>query len=561
MIDMPKRLLVIGAVAAGTKTAAKARREHPDWDITVLERGHDISYAGCGLPYFIGGIIRERKELVVRTPDYFKSAFEINVLTGHEATRIDTASKAVTAKNLESGQEKVFPYDTLVLAMGASPVVPPVPGINLPGVHTVRRVTDAEGIVRELAGQTGTSTLKAVVVGGGMIGLEVAENLAARGLSVSVVELTEQVLPGFDPEMAALVKDALEQSGVQVFCGEKVAAFEANAEGRLARAVTSMRSLDCDLAVWATGVRPNSGLAKAAGIEIGPTGAIAVDNNMRTSAQDVFAVGDCAENRNLLTGKPAWYPMGSTANKMGRIAALNLEQGAEEGPALTGVLGTTVLKVFSVNAAKTGLSEKAARDEGFDAVTVLVPANDRAHYYPGYKTIVTKLVVDTATHRVLGAQIVGEGVVDKPIDVIATAISLGGTVDDLAGLDLAYAPPFSMAMSSTTVAANVALNKLTGKVAGIGPNDLHSMLGSVDLQVIDVRTPAEVVLGRISGSVHIPLSELAERIEEVDKSKQQVLVCRVGLRAYLASNILKAAGFQRVFILDGGMTTWPYGVE
>ena len=558
--SMPKRLVVIGAVAAGTKAAAKARREHPDWEITVLERDYDISYAGCGLPYFIGGIIREREELVVRTPEYFRSAFGIDVLTGHEATSIDTSSKKVLAKDISSGEEKEFPYDTLVIATGASPLVPPVPGINLPGVHTVRRVTDAERIVGVLDAKS-PKAQRAVVVGGGMIGLEVAENLRARGLDVSVIELTGQVLPGFDPEMAALVQAALENGGVQVLCGERVTAFEAGPQGGLAKAVTSSGSLDCDLAVWATGVRPNAGLARAAGIEIGPTGAIKVDCNMRTSVQDVFAVGDCAENRNLLTGKPAWYPMGSTANKMGRIAALNLEEGTCEGPALAGVLGTTVLKVFSVNAAKTGLSEKAAREEGFHVVTVLVPANDRAHYYPGYKMIVTKLVVDAATHRVLGGQIVGEGVVDKPIDVIATAISLGGTVEDLASLDLAYAPPFSMAMSSTTVAANVALNKLTGKVTGVGPAYMHAMLGEPGIQVVDVRTGDEVEMGRIPGSLHIPLSELPQRIEELDRSKQQVLVCRVGLRAYLASNILRDSGFEKVSILDGGMITWHYGIS
>jgi len=558
---MSKRLLVIGAVAAGTKAAAKARREHPDWDITVLEKGSDISYAGCGLPYFIGGVIRERRQLVVRTPEHFLKEFGIKILTGHEATSIDVKSKSVVAKDLTTGEDKSFPYDTLIIATGATPVVPPVPGIDLPGVHTVRSITDAEQIAGALAGRAGKIAERAVVVGGGMIGLEVAENLKARGLEVAVVELTSQVLPGFDPEMAALVEEALRANGVDVYTGEKVTSFAAGPDGRLSKAVTSSREIPCDLAIWATGVKPNTALAKAAGIELGPTGAIKVDDNMRTSVPDVFAVGDCAENKNLLTGRAAWYPMGSTANKMGRIAAMNLEEDGDEAPFLPGVLGTAVLKVFSTSAAKTGLSEKAARDEGFDVVTVLVPASDRAHYYPGYKTIVTKLVVDAPTHRVLGAQVVGEGVVDKPIDIIATAISLGGTVDDLAVLDLAYAPPFSMAMSSTIVAANVALNKLTGKMSGISPEALKERLGDPDLQIVDVRTDAEVATGMIPGSVHIPLSQLAQRIEELDRRKTQVLVCRVGLRAYLAANILRAAGFEKAAILDGGMVMWRHGVQ
>jgi NADPH-dependent 2,4-dienoyl-CoA reductase/sulfur reductase-like enzyme/rhodanese-related sulfurtransferase len=558
---MSKKLVVIGAVAAGTKAAAKARREHPDWDITVLEKGNDISYAGCGLPYFIGGVIPERRQLVVRTPEHFLREFGIKVLTGHEATSINVESKTVTARDLSTGEAKSFPYDTLIIATGATPVIPPVPGIELPGVHTVRSIADAEAITGALGGEAGKAAERAVVVGGGMIGLEVAENLKARGLHVSVVELTSQVLPGFDPEMAALVEAALRANGVEVYTGEKVTSFEVGPSGRVAKAVTSSREIPCDLAIWATGVKPNTALARNAGIELGPTGAIKVDDNMRTSVDSVFAVGDCAENKNLLTGKAAWYPMGSTANKMGRIAAMNLDGEVDEAPILPGVLGTSVLKVFSVSAAKTGLSEKAARDEGFDVVTVLVPASDRAHYYPGYKTIVAKLVVDAPTHRVLGAQVVGEGVVDKPIDIIATAISLGGTVDDLSVLDLAYAPPFSMAMSSTIVAANVALNKLEGKVSGISPEDLRERLGDPDLQIVDVRSDAEVAAGKIPGSIHIPLSRLAERLEELDRSKTQVLVCRVGLRAYLAANTLRAAGFEKAAILDGGMLMWRDEVQ
>lgn len=557
---MRQKLVVIGAVAAGTKAAAKARREHPDWDIVVLEQGDDISYAGCGLPYFIGDVIKERSELVVRTPQAFKEAFGINVLTKHEALDIDVEAKKVVARDLVSGEIKEFPYDKLVIATGASPVVPPVPGIDLEGVYTVRKVSDAERI-REVLGEG-----PAVVVGGGMIGLEVAENLKIRGVDVTVVELMDQILPGFDFEMASLVRKHMEANGVTIYTGEKVQSFQKGPSGRVEKAITDKRQLDCKLAIWATGVRPNTEIAKRAGIELGPTGAIKVNEFMETNVKDVFAVGDCAENVNLITGKPAWYPMGSTANKMGRIAALNLDRAEKDSDfpreyGLKGVLGTTILKVFQMNAAKTGLSEEAAKREGFDVVTAIVPASDRAHYYPGYKTVVTKLIASKDSGRILGAQVVGEGVVDKPIDTLATAITLGATVFDLATLDLAYAPPFSMALNSTIVAANVLMNKMTGRVKGIDPRTLHQRLGNQDIQVVDVRTEPEVMLGMIKGALHIPLDQLDERFGELDKDKQQVLVCKAGLRAYLAWNILRKHGFENVSILDGGMTAWPYELE
>lgn len=561
---MGKKLVVIGGVAAGTKAAAKARREHPDWEITVLEKDTDISYAGCGLPYFVGDVIKSRQELVVRTPEYFKSVFDIDVLTGHEAVRIDTVNKIVSALELSTGRMKELPYDKLIIATGALPVLPPVPGIRLPGVFAVRNVRDAEKIRSALAeGEPGPQ--RAVVVGGGMIGVEMAENLRARGLSVAVIELADQILPGFDLEIAMMVQRHMEKHGVQVYTGERVLSLEAGESGRVSAAVTTKRTLPCEIVVWATGVKPNTSLAKEAGIELGPTGAIKVDRYMQTSAKDVFAVGDCAESVNLITGKPAWYPMGSTANKMGRIAALNLEpeNGDERGAlrSFPGVLGTTILKVFDVAVAKTGLSEAGARAEGFDPVTALVPANDRAHYYPGHRRIITKLIADRTTRRVLGAQIVGEGVVDKPIDTIATAITFGARVEDLQNLDLAYAPPFSMALSSTIVAANVLMNKIEGRFEGIDPIGLKQRLGSPDIQIVDVRTEAETLMGMIPGAIHIPLDQLRERANELDRAREQVLVCQVGLRAYLASIILKAAGFERVKVLDGGMTAWVFDVQ
>ena len=556
---MATKLVVIGAVASGTKAAAKAKREHPDWEVTVLEKGKDISYAGCGLPYYIGNVITERKEVVVKTPPELKAWLGIDVLPEHEALKVDTAAKTVTVLDKKTGETKLFPYDKLIFATGAVPFVPPVPGIDLPQVYTVREVVDADAIRERL--DKGL-VHQAVVVGGGFIGLEVAENLVQRGVKTTLVELLDQVLPGFDAELAILVQRHLEEHGLTVITGDKITSFVADESGNLKAAVTPTQEIPCDLAVWATGVRPNTKLAVEAGVELGPTKAIKVNEHMETNIPDVYAVGDCAENVQLVTGKPAWMPMGSTANKMGRVAALNLN-GADQKDALRGVLGTTVVKLFDMKAGKTGLSEFLARKEGFDVETVIIAAHDHAHYYPGNHLILVKLIADKATHRVLGGQVVGEGVIDKPVDVLATAITLGAKVEDLAKLDLAYAPPFSTAMPPVVTAANVLLDKLAGAFVGIKAPELKARLdaGDPDLVVVDVRKDEEVFLGKIPGAKHIVLDELDARAGEIDRSKEVVLVCKVGLRGYLAAIKLKARGFERVTVLEGGMTAWPYATE
>jgi NADPH-dependent 2,4-dienoyl-CoA reductase/sulfur reductase-like enzyme len=366
---MSKKLVVIGGVAAGMKTAAKAKRENPDWSVTVLEKGKDVSYAGCGLPYYIGEVIKKREEVVVKTPEQLKAWLGIDVLIQHEALKVDTTAKEVTVKDNTSGKIKVFAYDKLVFATGAVPFIPPVPGIDLPQVYTVREVVDADAIRAQL---DKGNVREAVVVGGGFIGLEVAENLVLRGVKTTLVELLDQVLPGFDYEMAILVQKHLEENGLRVITGDKITSFVADEKGNLRAAVTPTQEIPCDLAVWATGVQPNTRLAQEAGVELGPTRAIKVNENMETNIPDVYAVGDCAENIHLVTGKPAWIPMGSTANKMGRVAALNLDGREGEGDFLRGVLGTTVVKLFDIKAGKTGLSELAAKKEGFDIETVLL---------------------------------------------------------------------------------------------------------------------------------------------------------------------------------------------
>ncbi|KYO64130.1 FAD-dependent oxidoreductase [Thermovenabulum gondwanense] len=552
---MKKKVLIIGGVAAGTKTAAKAVREYPDVEVKVITEEEYVSYAGCGLPYYIGNVIKEKSHLTVMNPEKFKER-KVEILLKHKAERIIPSEKRVIVKDLATGETKDFFYDKLVIATGAKPIVPPIPGADLKNVFKLRSIDDAVGI-REQVEKHGVK--KATVVGGGFIGLEVAENLTQQGVKVTLVELLDQILPNFDREIALLAQSYLEKKGITIFTGEKAVAIEGT-DGKVTALVTDKRKIDTELVLLSIGVLPNTELAKEAGIELGVKGAIKVNEHMETNIPDIFAVGDCAENINLITNSPAWYPMGSTSNKMGRVAALNLFPKGEKD-SLKGVLGTTVVKLFEMNAARTGLSERDAKALGYDYITVLVPANDRAHYYPGHKTIVTKLIVDKKTHRVLGGQVIGEGVVDKPIDILATLITLKGTVEDLAKIDLAYAPPFSMALSSTIVAANVAVNKLTGRVEGISPISLKEKLGSPDLQIIDVRTEAEFLTGAIPGAKNIPLNELEKRAGEINRDKETILICKVGLRAYLAYRTLKHLGFENIKILDGGVTAWPFELE
>jgi len=545
------RLLVLGGVAAGTKAAARARREYPDAEITILTQDEYVAYAGCGLPYFVGGDIKEAKELIVRTPDEFKHENGIEVLTRHQAIAIDPAAHQVRARDLTNGEERDYPYDKLIVATGALPILPQIDGVNLKRVSTVRGLTDA----KKIRALIDTGKLKsAVVIGGGFIGLEMAENLAHQGLTVSVVELRDAILPGFDPEIAALAKNHLIEHGVHVYTGEAVTRILGNAVGEAIGVETNApRTVDADLVILSAGIRPNTAIAAAAGITTDPRGLIMVDEYFQTNLPDIFAVGDCASVRNRLTGGDTYSPMGSTANKTGRLVVANLFGPKEAFP---GVQGTTIVRIFDLNAARTGLSTEEAAAAGFDIETVLVPTPDRAHYYPGNKIIITKLIADRATHKILGAQVVGEGVVDKPIDTLAMGIALGLTAEQLSGMDLAYTPPFASALSSSIVAANVLLNKLSGKLRGVSPVNVNPEDPAV--QLVDVRTEPEYLIAAISGAMNIPLAELHERMGELDKAKPTVIVCKVGRRAYSGALLLQRHGFTDVSILDGGMTAWPY---
>jgi NADPH-dependent 2,4-dienoyl-CoA reductase/sulfur reductase-like enzyme/rhodanese-related sulfurtransferase len=554
-----QKLVVIGAVAAGTKAASKAKRENPDLDVKIFTKEEHISYAGCGLPYYIGGVIKEKSELVVRTPEIFKREQDIDIFTKHEVTKIDVNSKKVFVTNLDTQEQLTYDYDKLVMATGASPIKPPLDNINLKNIFTLRSVSDAFTI-RDLV--DADKVQKAVVVGGGFIGLEVAENLKHRGVDVTLIELAPHVLPPFDEEIALLAQAHMSDKGVNIITGEKVLGFEGK-DGTISKVKSTAGDFEADIVVLSIGVRPNVKFAVEAGIELGATGAIKVDKYMQTNIKDVFAVGDCAENVNLVTGLAAWYPMGSTSNKTGRIAGHNVVND-QNMDSLEGVLGTTVVKLFDMNAAKTGLSERDARKAGMNIETILVPATDKAHYYPGNKAIITKLIVETSTHKILGAQIIGNGVVDKPIDIIATAMTLNAKLEDLTKLDLAYAPPFSMAMGSTIMAANVMLNKLNGKIDTITAIELQEKLKNNLVNVVDVREEEEHFISAIPGSINIPLNALKRKSGELelDKSKESiVLVCKVGKRAFLGYLDLKQLGFENIKVLEGGINAYPYEVE
>ncbi len=544
------RLVILGGVAAGTKAAARARREYPEAEVTILTQDEYVAYAGCGMPYYVGGIIHDAGELIVRTPEEFKHENRIEALTRHQATAIDPDAHTVTARDLTLGVERTFPYDKLIIATGAVPVLPAIDGIHLKRVSTVRGLTDAKKI-RALV-DTG-KLRQAIVVGGGFIGLEMAENLAVRGLHVSVVEMRDAILPGFDADIALLAQQHLTEHGVPVYTGETVTRILGNVAGEAVGVETNARTLEADLVILSAGIAPNTAVAAAAGVRTNARGMIVVDEYLRTNIPDIFAVGDCATVRNRQTQEDTYSPMGSTANKTGRLVVANLFEPRE---AFAGVLGTTIVRLFELNAARTGLSTDDARAAGYDVETVLVPTPDRAHYYPGNKPIITRLIADRATHRLLGAQVIGTGVVDKPIDTLAVGIALGMTVEQLSGMDLAYTPPFASALSSSIVAANVLLNKLADKLRGVTALALRA--DDTDPQILDVRTEPEYLIAAIPGAVNIPLGELPERVDELDPRKPTVVVCKVGRRAYTAALLLQRRGFADVKILDGGMTAWPY---
>jgi NADPH-dependent 2,4-dienoyl-CoA reductase/sulfur reductase-like enzyme/rhodanese-related sulfurtransferase len=554
---MSLKVIVIGGVAAGPKAAAKIMRLDPQVEVTILEKGKFISYAGCGLPYYVSGLVKEQKDLmstpigVIRDPAFFQKVKNVKVLAETEALEIDRTRKRIRVRRNGESSDTWLDYDKLLVATGAKPVIPPVPQVNLENIFTLHDLPDAEGIKTLLAQ---AKPREVVMVGGGLIGVEAVEALVQCGCRVTMVEMMPHILRMLDWEIARLVERHMESKGVKVLTRTQVIGFEG--DGRVSAVLTSHGRLPADLVVLGIGVRPNVELARSAGLEIGPTGGIKVDGTMRTSDPEIFAAGDCVECTDIVSGKPCYAPMGSTANKQGRVAAINICGGEDR---FHGVLGSAVCRVFDFCVARTGLTDSAARQHGYEITTVLVPDADRPHYMPTAKLVIIKLVVDSRTRRLLGAQAVGPGDGDKRMDVAAMAITAGMTVDQLSKVDLCYAPPYSPALDNIITAANVARNKLDGQMAGITPMEVKTRLDAKEsFLLLDVRSPAEHQQEHLAGSTLIPLGALRSRLAELPKDQDIVAFCKVSLRGYEAAKILKGAGFSKVEVMDGGMAVWPY---
>jgi NADPH-dependent 2,4-dienoyl-CoA reductase/sulfur reductase-like enzyme/rhodanese-related sulfurtransferase len=537
----PKRILIVGGVAAGASAAARARRLSETAEITIIERGPDVSFANCGLPYFIGGEIKQRDALAVQTPQTLKAMLAIDVRTSTEAVAIDSAGKRVQVRSLASGMEEWFPYDKLVLAPGALPLRPPLPGIDDPRIFTLRSLQDMDRIKAAAAGAQ-----RVAVIGAGFIGLEMAEQFVHLGKQVTLIELLDQILPPLDRPMTLLMEDELRRHNIELILGDGIESF--SGEPAVTCRLKSGREVSADLVVLSIGVRPDTALARAAGLELGPRGHIRVNDFMQTSDPDIYAAGDAIEVKDFVTGDPMAVPLGGPANRQGRLAADHIFRPDKARP-YTGALGTAIVRAFDVAAGLTGWSEKRLRAANRPYHTITVNDNQHASYYPGAKPMLLKLLWEPETGRVLGAQATGFLGVDKRLDVVATAIMGGLTIDDLAQLELAYAPPFGSAKDIVNLAGFTACNARDGLVTPIDvvPDDPA-------VQVVDTR-PAPLVqahpLTQVR-SVNIPLTALRQRLGELDRNRPVVTVCAFGKTAYFAARILAQNGFQ-VSTLTGGI--------
>ena len=552
-----KRILIIGGGAVGPKVASRARRLAPTADIKMVEAGKLVSYGACGMPYYVSGDIKTADELLVRTPEYFRKHLDVDVLLETRAVSVDRGGRTVLCRD-SGGREFPLPYDTLVLATGASPFVPPLEGRDLSGVFKLKDIPDMLAIADYVKKE---EPRKAAIIGAGLIGLEMAEAFRAKGMAVTVVEMLDWPLPALlDEEMASILSRHLDDQGVRLLLSQKAQRFEGTQGGRVRRLVTAAEEVDCDIALLSIGVRPETSLAAQAGLALGPTRAIAVNERLQTSDPAIYSGGDCVECRHLVTGKPVFVPLGSTANKHGRVIGTNVAGGNDT---FAGVAGTAVAKVFDVAVGRTGLSEREALQAGFNVVSSIVSPTAIAHYYPGAKRVTLKLVADAANGRVLGAQCAGQGEVAKRIDVIATAVSARMDVKALADMDLAYAPPFSPAMDAIHNAANVIRNKMAGIAKGISPLELKKKMNDPDLIILDVRTDREWKLSRIDhpNVRHVPMAKLLEMDGGFCEGKEVVTLCHSSVRAYQAQKLLERKGCKNVKFLDGSLSAWPYELK
>jgi NADPH-dependent 2,4-dienoyl-CoA reductase/sulfur reductase-like enzyme/rhodanese-related sulfurtransferase len=549
---MARRVLIVGGVAGGMSAAARLRRLDEFADIVVFERGPHVSFANCGLPYHLGGEIADKGKLLVQTPDRLAAAFRLDVRPRHEVVAVRPDRREVEVRDLATGRAFAERYDALILATGAAAVVPAIPGVERPGHFPLRTIPDLDRIDGWL---TRTAAKTALILGGGFIGLETAEQLHRRGLAVTVVEHGAQVLKPFDPEMAAHVHRELRKHGVALRLGQPVVRFEPPRPGEAAAASVAVLAdgsrLPGDVVIVGVGVRPEAKLAADAGLKIGPTGGVAVDAAMRTSDPHVWAVGDAVEVVHGVTGTPALIPLGGPANRQGRVAADAI---CGRPTRYDSTIGTAIVRVFDLTAAVTGANESLLAKAGIAYQAVHLHPNSHAGYYPGARPIALKVLFSPADGRVLGAQAVGEDGADKRIDVIATAIKGGMTVHDLADLELCYAPPFGSAKDAVNLAGMAAQNVLAGDVAVAQWHEVPALVAAGAV-VLDVREPKERDGGVIPGSVGIPLGELRERMQELPKGRLILAHCASGQRSYTACRVLAQHGFA-CRNLTGSFKTW-----
>ena len=541
-MSVAPRILIVGGVAGGASAAARARRLSESASIVVFERGPYVSFANCGLPYHIGGVIADRSRLLLQTPASLKSRFEIDVRVHTEVVSIDPASQAVVARNLKTGEETRECYDALILSPGAEAIRPSVPGADLPGIFTLRNMGDMDAILRAASKQ---SAHRVMIVGAGYIGLELAEQFRHRGMEVALVERLPHVLGVADTEMTFPLHEELRRQQVDLRLGRAVAAFEPEGDGLVAILDDGDR-IRCDLAVLSVGVKPEIRLAREAGLTIGSAGGILVDDQMRTSHPNIYAVGDAVEIREFVSGDRAMIPLAGPANRQGRIAA---EVILGRDSRYKSTQGTAICKVFDLSFAMTGLSETVLQRKGLSYQRIYIHPADHATYYPGAHPITLKLLFDPKDGRILGAQAVGVTGVDKRIDVIAVAQRAGLTVFDLEDLELCYAPPFGSAKDAVNMAGFVASNVLRGDVELWEPEEIAALAD--DQVLLDVRTPQEHAQGTIPGSTCAPVDQLRECLKELPKNKEYLVFCQVGVRAYIAARLLTQHGF-RVRNLSGG---------
>ena len=540
------KLLIVGGVAGGASAAARARRLSEDAEIVVIERGPDVSFANCGLPYYVGGAITERDRLLVTTPERLRTRFKLDVRTRSSVEAIDRTARKIRVRELVSGREYDESYDKLILAPGAAPLRPPIPGIDLPGIFTLRNLQDVDHIKERV--DHGVKQI--VVVGAGFIGLELVENFVGREIATTLVELQDQVLPPFDKEMTTPILETLLGKGVTVLLGQSAEGFEQSANGVVVR-LKSGEQLPAQLVILGIGVRPENKLAVDAGLEVGPRGGIRVNEFLQTSDPDIYAVGDAVEVKDFVSGGPTQVPLAGPANRQGRIAADNIFGRSVK---YRGTQGTAILGVFDHTAAMTGASEKTMRRANHPFRKVYVHPTHHAGYYPGAEQMTLKILFHPETGKLLGAQVVGGVGVDKRIDVLAVAIQASMTVFDLEEMELAYAPQYGSAKDPINMAGFVAGGLLRNDHPQL---DVESVLAAPEHQrpfVLDVRTPQEFSAGNIPGALNIPVDELRSRLNEIPRDREIAAYCQVGQRGYLATRILRQAGFLASNISGGYKT-------